>query len=449
VSRWRDLSGNGRDALPTRPANVPKLVPAAVGGATRIVTPLPAGLYGNTNYTGAIGTDFVVGESVEITQLGVFDSGNNGIAGTLTVRLHRVDDNGTPNVPGDDSSAELLTTQVFTSAVPGTLEGSLRFLPLASPVSLVPGRYLIESSGWTGADSYMGYDSYEETRDGGISYLDQSRYNPTPGSCFGGTLINDNRYLAASSFKFRKPGATAVARDAVRFDGVDDGLLGPADYLLGRPSTIFMVFNQLTGTDGRLLQSGDGRNFLLGPHIGTDGLYCDGWVTQHTILRNQHSHVVGVYEGNQTRYFYNGQELTQVPGYIGVMGRLALGGAEGTYFQPCNADLAELIIYERAERGRTPAGDLRAGGQIRPAAGTDPPSGGIAGRRLLCDRPDLGVQPSHSRGGDPLHHRRQRAHGGLGACHRPLGGGRERHLQGQGVQSGLPAQRGPGKCVCD
>ncbi|MCU0779503.1 MAG: chitobiase/beta-hexosaminidase C-terminal domain-containing protein, partial [Akkermansiaceae bacterium] len=347
VVRWRDLSGNGRDALPTRWTTAPGLAKAAVGGAAKIVTPLPAGLVGNTNYSGAIGTDFRVDEAVEITHLGVFDSGTNGIAGSITVRLHRVDDNGTPDNLGDDSSAELLATQAFTNAAPGTLEGSLRFIPLASPLSLLPGRYLIESSGWTGADSYMGYDSYEETRYAGISFYDRSRYNSSPASSMGGTVINDNRYLAASSFKFRKPGATGVARDAVRFDGVNDGLLGPADFLLGRPATIFMVFNQLNGADGRLLQSGNGNNFLLGPHIGVDGLYCDGWVTQHTILRNQHSHVVGVYEGSRTRYFYNGQELTQVPGYTGVMGRLALGGAEGTYFQPCNADLAELVIYNR------------------------------------------------------------------------------------------------------
>jgi hypothetical protein len=237
---------------------------------------------------------------------------------------------------------------VFSNATPGTLDGSLRFIALGSPLSLVPGRYLIESAGWTGADSYVNSDSYEQTRDRGISYYERSRYNTTPATSFGNGLVNDNRYLAASSFKFRKPGATAVGYDAIRFDGVNDGLLGPANYILERPATIFMVFNQLSGTDGRLLQSGDGRNFLLGPHIGTDGLYCEGWVAQHTILRNQHSHLVGVYEANQTRYFYNGQDLTQVPGYTGALGRLALGGGEGTYNQPCNADLAELVIYERS-----------------------------------------------------------------------------------------------------
>ena len=348
VARWRDLSGNGRDALPGRPTTAPSLATAAVGGTTKIVAPVPAGVTGNGNYTGTVGTDFKVEETVEITHLGVFDSANNGIAGSVTVRLHRVNENGTPDVLGDDSSAALLATQVFSNATPGTLDGSLRFIPLGSPLSLVPGRYLIESAGWTGPDSYVNSDSYEQTRDRGISYYERSRYNTTPATSFGNGQVNDNRYLAASSFKFRKPGATAVGYDAIRFDGVNDGLLGPANYLLGRPATIFMVFNQLSGTDGRLLQSGSNYNFLLGPHVGVDGLYCDGWVAQHTILRNQHSHVVGVYEGNQTRYYYNGQELTQTPGYTGVMGRLALGGAEGTYSQPCNADLAELVIYERS-----------------------------------------------------------------------------------------------------
>ena len=348
VSRWRDLSGNGRDAMPSRPSTAPSLAPAAVGGSIRPAVALAAGLTGSANNNGAIGTDFIVDEPVEITHLGAFDSANDGFAGTITVRLHRMNDNGTPANPGDDTSAEILATQTFTTAAPGSLDGSTRYLALATPLSLVPGRYFIESSGWTGADVFMPYETYDKTLNAGISFPAVSRYDTTSATVIPGNIVGDSRYLANTSFKFRKPGATAVAHDAVRFDGVNDGLLGPADYLLGRPSTIFMVFNQLNGTDGRLLQSGSGNNFLLGPHIGTDGLYCDGWVATHTIPRNQHSHVVGVYEGNQTRYFYNGQELTLTPGYTGVMGRLALGGAEGTYFQPCNADLAELIIYQRA-----------------------------------------------------------------------------------------------------
>jgi hypothetical protein len=159
--------------------------------------------------------------------------------------------------------------------------------------------------------------------------------------------VNDNRYLAAGNFKFRKQGSSGPAGPAVRFDGVNDGLMGPADLVIGRPSTVFMVFNQRSGTDGRLIQ-GVNNNWLLGPHIGIDGMYADGWITQHTIPRNLPAQVVGVMSPGDSRYFFNGVDLTQDPNPNGVPGRLALGGGLGQNFQPVNADLVELVVYNRA-----------------------------------------------------------------------------------------------------
>ncbi len=345
VMRWRDLSGNGRDMVQNAGNKRPKIVDGAFGGPIKRVVSVPSGATGGTSYGGWIGTDFVVDVPVELTHLGVFDHQSDGLTGNITVRVHRVDDKGTP-APADDTSAELLATQVFTSAASGDLDGGVRYLPLGTPLALAPGRYFIESSGWSGGNTYYGGEQWEKSTGEGISYLNVGRFNTTT-SAFGGSLGTDNRYLAANGFKFRRQGATNPSYRTVRFDGVNDGMLAPEDFSATRPSTVFMVYNQLGTAQGRLLQSTT-SNWLLGPHSSSQGWYADGWISQTPVKVGVRSISIAVQDVGDSRYIYNGVDSTQNANYVGTLARPAIGGGEGVYDQPTNADLVELIIYNRA-----------------------------------------------------------------------------------------------------
>jgi hypothetical protein len=155
VTRWRDLSGNARDLTTQWPGKEPVWRDACFGGALKPVAATPDGATGGTNYSGRLGTDFILERELELTHLGVFDHAGDGIKGTLTVRLHRINDQGTP-ATNDDTSAEVLASDSFTAANPGTLDGGTRYRALAAPLALAPGRYLLETWGWAGADYVSG-----------------------------------------------------------------------------------------------------------------------------------------------------------------------------------------------------------------------------------------------------------------------------------------------------
>ena len=77
-----------------------------------------------------------------VTQLGVFDSGANGLNGTITSQLWRND------VSPPVKVAEL----IFDTANPGTLIAGNRFKPLATPLFLTPGTYTISAFGYSAAN---------------------------------------------------------------------------------------------------------------------------------------------------------------------------------------------------------------------------------------------------------------------------------------------------------
>ncbi|WAC18397.1 chitobiase/beta-hexosaminidase C-terminal domain-containing protein [Luteolibacter sp. SL250] len=397
VMRWKDLSGNGRDMVQIAGEKRPKTVEAAFGGAVKRVVSVPYGATGGTNYSGWIGTDFMVDTPVELTHLGVFDHQSDGLAGNITVRVHRVDDKGTP-APADDTSTEVLLTQVFTPAVSGELDGGVRYLPLGTPLALAPGRYFIESSGWTGGNNYYGADIWEESTGEGISYPSVGRFG-TSTSAFGGSLGADNRYLAANGFKFRRQGAVNPSYRAVRFDGLNDGMLAPEDFSATRPSTVFMVYNQLSTTQGRLLQSTT-SNWLLGPHSGTQGWYADGWISQAPVKVGTRSISVAVQDVGDSRYLYNGVDVTQNANYMGQLARPAIGGGEGANNQPTNADLVELIIYnrtltpsERQQVGNALAARYEVGEEPLVAPVVSPDGGYFANAQLVTlSHPVSGVE---------------------------------------------------------
>lgn len=96
----------------------------------------PAGQAGAQAFSGSIGMDFVVNQSIEVTSLGVFDHLGDGISGTLTATIWDLSTSAA--VPG--------ATMTFTSGDPGVLVGSARLKPIA-PIALPPGSYSIASSG--------------------------------------------------------------------------------------------------------------------------------------------------------------------------------------------------------------------------------------------------------------------------------------------------------------
>ena len=113
---------------------------AAQAGIAYVV---PAGLVGTSTHPGSVGFDFESLRVVDITQLGCFDSGSDGIAGTLSVRLYDI----SGPIP------VLLAQETFTSADPGVLVGGSRFKTLATPVRINPGfRGRLASDGYSAAD---------------------------------------------------------------------------------------------------------------------------------------------------------------------------------------------------------------------------------------------------------------------------------------------------------
>lgn len=117
---------------------------ASVANATSFVlqTPDVTTTTGNQVYSG-VGVRFAVNSAISVLDLGIFDSGQDGITAG----------------PGTPLSAYLFNTVgsvvvasiTVDSASPGILDGKYRFKPI-TPVDLLPGTYVLAGYGWTSAD---------------------------------------------------------------------------------------------------------------------------------------------------------------------------------------------------------------------------------------------------------------------------------------------------------
>jgi hypothetical protein len=107
-------------------------------------------LTGGQAFGGNLGMDFVVHLPIEVTALGVFDSEQNGIAATTTleVAIWERDDNGTPEVFGDDTGGAILVSDVFFEGLDDTLDGVYRLRDLTTPITLQPGAYTLNAFGY-------------------------------------------------------------------------------------------------------------------------------------------------------------------------------------------------------------------------------------------------------------------------------------------------------------
>ncbi|GJD18310.1 hypothetical protein RIVM261_032660 [Rivularia sp. IAM M-261] len=171
-----------------------------------------AGDYGNQNFDGILGMDFIVNEAIKITDLGVFDDASNGLVSALTTELWSRNDKGTPNNFYDDIGITKLASMNFSPNEPGQLDGGSRFKKLDNPLVIRPGNYTIVAYGYgrgeNNGNAWGG--GWGTTNNGGglISFVGLSRYGHIwSGDVFGQSIGSrpdwgaENRY-AAGTFKY-------------------------------------------------------------------------------------------------------------------------------------------------------------------------------------------------------------------------------------------------------
>lgn len=169
---------------------------------------------GNQNdYPYVLGMDFNVnaGQSILITALGAFDSGQDGFVHDMQVGIY--DRNTQTLIPG---------AFVTLSGTNQVLEGESRFQTLSSAINLTAGNYSIVAFGF-GTDDPFGNARFggptPTIDDGGglITFVNNARYQPPPNSGLVFPQVNDegpaNRY-DAGTFQFAdampEPGSIAM-----------------------------------------------------------------------------------------------------------------------------------------------------------------------------------------------------------------------------------------------
>jgi hypothetical protein len=160
---------------------------------------------------GPIGMDFDVNQDIVITQLGVFDAGENGVALPLQARLY--ERKATVTNCNSACNVNLVAKLDFTPDDPGTLIDASVFKPLDDPITLPAGfKGTIVASGFgasQGIANGFGNQTVSWTTDDGgglISFVGSGRFGDAalgldqfPYVVDGGPV---NRY-AAGTFMFK------------------------------------------------------------------------------------------------------------------------------------------------------------------------------------------------------------------------------------------------------
>jgi hypothetical protein len=203
---------------------------------------VPAGTVGQQAFSGPLGMDFNVQQSIVVSELGVFDSGSDGLAVPLTARLYNRD------------TQTQIASLSFAAGQTGTLIDGSRFLPLASPVLLPAGFHgTIVAEGYGPAEpngNGFAQPITWTTNDGGglLQFVGTGRNGSTPGtfptSLDGGPA---NRY-AAGTFAF-DPAQTIVS--------------GPATANAGQPYTLNLGLTQAANITSWTINWGDGSSNVL------------------------------------------------------------------------------------------------------------------------------------------------------------------------------------------
>jgi len=180
-------------------------LPLAAQNAT-IAYDVPPGVVGNQAIAGlGVGNDFNVIYPITVSELGVFNSGTNGIQGTAELTVQLFERNG--------HAGMLLQTLTFDATSPGQRINGNLFKPLPTPLTLLPGSYSIVAFGFdpanleasAGAAPYSGSPPPWTENDGGglIRFVGSSRYGYDGVGHFPKTVDQGpaNRY-AAGTFIF-------------------------------------------------------------------------------------------------------------------------------------------------------------------------------------------------------------------------------------------------------
>lgn len=222
-----------------------RVIAPGVPATPVIAYEVPVGTVGAQNYPGSLGHDFEVLSPVVVTQLGVFDSGADGLKTPLVAQLWA----GGP-------APRRLASLSFSPASPGELAAgtSSRFKPLATPLVLAPGSYTAVASGYSDTErngnTASGPQTWKTSTGGGlIRFSGASRYgtaNQYPDTVDGGPA---DRY-AGPTFTF--------------IDADGDGDFMPLDW------EIRHGFNPEDPSDGIADSDGDGSTNQEEFAAGTD-----------------------------------------------------------------------------------------------------------------------------------------------------------------------------------
>ena len=168
-----------------------------------------SGTIGSQAFANGYGMDFDVRTNIVISTLGVFDSGGNGIASTLTVQLYRI-----------APSVQMLASLVFGGSGSGTLASGTasRMKPLTTPLVLQPGSYSIVSYGHNATDlnGNAGLQTKVWTTDNGgglITFTGSSRYGGVPGTLPPNHDSSADQYAAGNDAERRSCKAGVLGRD--------------------------------------------------------------------------------------------------------------------------------------------------------------------------------------------------------------------------------------------
>ncbi len=217
------------------------------GQARAIAYSDDAGNVGSQDWTGSLGLDFVVHDTISVTQLGVFDSNSDGLMRDLTAQMW--------TRSGDSGS--LLRQLSFTPADPGTLLGGDRFKPLGTPLVLQPGDYTIvaygygtgEPNGNAGGPSY----SNKHTDDGGgaIEFVGGGRAGTAGLFPIWPDFGPANRY-SAGTFEFAVPAySQLIATDLeAAMHEINASVYTRIEFQVGDPAQFSSLLLQTKYDDG-------------------------------------------------------------------------------------------------------------------------------------------------------------------------------------------------------
>jgi hypothetical protein len=142
-------------------------------------------------------------------------------------------------------------------------------------------------------------------------------------------------------------GLAAVRFSAAEADGmtIDDGLV------VNRPYTAFIVNQYYGDTRGRTLQSRD-ANWLHGLWSGTVSSYADGFIGGNPVAEVNFPYVVDTTgQLDSSTMYANGLDFTVTPTPVGQPGRLGLVSGGMFPLEVSDADISEVVIYNRVLTG--------------------------------------------------------------------------------------------------